>query len=192
MTLLRLPSSPFLCFVRTAKRRGVKAQRLMKEKRQTGGAEGKKVEQVKSKGRSFRSRRDATQISVVSQYPPLPLRLVKRKEKPADDVWLKAAYVRPVYSIAEAIEMHRELQHPTMFNNVAAPVVLRLDLNMELEKKNHYLESTSKLILMPHTFHHDQKRTILAFVKNPDLQISALEAGAEIAGGPELVKKVSC
>lgn len=43
---------------------------------------------------------------------------------------------------------------------------------------------------VPFPFTHTEKRTILAFVADKTLQEQAMEAGAELAVGPEVVKKV--
>ena len=48
----------------------------------------------------------------------------------------------------------------------------------------------SKVVVFPHPYPHTEKRLILAFAKDVNHQTQAAEAGAEIVGGPELVKKV--
>uniref|UniRef100_A0A1I7W680 DDE_Tnp_1_7 domain-containing protein n=1 Tax=Heterorhabditis bacteriophora TaxID=37862 RepID=A0A1I7W680_HETBA len=39
------------------------------------------------------------------------------------------------YSISEALAMHRELQHPAIYDNLNALVRLRLELNMNTERQ---------------------------------------------------------
>lgn len=48
----------------------------------------------------------------------------------------------------------------------------------------------SKTIVFPHPYPHSERRLILAFAKDVKQQTAASDAGAEIVGGPELVKKV--
>lgn len=43
---------------------------------------------------------------------------------------------------------------------------------------------------MPYKFDHGEERTILAFAKDSDLQKTAIEAGAALAGGTELIKQI--
>lgn len=86
--------------------------------------------------------------------------------------------------------MHRELMHPTMMDNQSAPIRLRLELNMNLERKNKYVPDIKQIVDLPHRFTHGDKRTILAFIKDTDVQKEALELGVEVAGGADLVKKI--
>lgn len=53
-----------------------------------------------------------------------------------------------------------------------------------------FLTDMSKVVVFPHPYPHTEKRLILAFAKDIKQQTAAAEAGAEIVGGPELVKKV--
>lgn len=59
--------------------------------------------------------------------------------EPVDDVWLTAHHKIKHYSISEAIEMHRETHHPTIYNMPDAPLYMSLELNMNLEKVLHLL-----------------------------------------------------
>lgn len=43
---------------------------------------------------------------------------------------------------------------------------------------------------MPHSFDHGQSRKILAFCKSPEVQEIARAAGAQYAGGKELIKMI--
>lgn len=57
--------------------------------------------------------------------------------------------------------------------------------------QNKYVPEGAQVISLPHEFDHGEKRTILAFAKDIKQQAAALEAGADTAGGPDLVKKVT-
>ncbi|KFD72960.1 hypothetical protein M514_00094 [Trichuris suis] len=193
-----------LLSVRFAKRRGVKALRLAKEAK-LGKKPMRKAPAADKNQRRVSS--TSTKLSVALRHParfePNPELLAE----PFDDVWYEPSYLPVAYSVAEAVRLHRQLQHPTMLNNPSAFVRLRLDLNMQLERKvlhvspdsllsnkvhlqNKYVPETTGLIAMPYPFAHGNKRTILAFAKDPNLQILASDAGAEITGGVELVKKI--
>ncbi|CDW53429.1 Ribosomal L1 domain containing protein [Trichuris trichiura] len=163
-----------LLSVRFAKRRGVKALRLAREAKL-----GKKKAAL---DKPFFFLRLSIALRHPARFEPNPELLAE----PFDDVWYEPSYLPRVYTVAEAVRLHRQLQHPTMLNNSSAFVRLRLDLNMQLERKVLY----ASLIAMPYPFAHGQKRTILAFAKDPNAQILASEAGAEITGGVELVKKI--
>uniref|UniRef100_A0A5S6QX21 Ribosomal protein L1 n=1 Tax=Trichuris muris TaxID=70415 RepID=A0A5S6QX21_TRIMR len=176
-----------LLSARFAKRRGVKAIRLAKEAK-LGKKPQRKAKDVATKPK--RTLATSTKLSIALRHParfePNPELLAE----PFDDVWYEPAYLPRLYTVAEAVRLHRQLQHPTMLNNPSAFVRLRLDLNMGLEKKNKYVPETTALLAMPYPFAHGNKRTILAFAKDPNVQLLASDAGAEIAGGVDLVKKI--
>ncbi len=52
------------------------------------------------------------------------------------------------------------------------------------------LPNSDELVRVPFPFDHKQKRAILAFAPTKQLQEGAVEAGAELAIGKEMVKKV--
>lgn len=54
------------------------------------------------------------------------------------------------------------------------------------------ISGSEELVPIPYPFKHNEKRTILAFAQSEENREKALEAGAEIALGPEVIKKVSC
>lgn len=112
------------------------------------------------------------------------------KAEAKDDVYPMKYYRWVVYTAEEAVRAHQETHHPTMYNVPDALVYARVELNMEAVKKNRYIDSFTRLCLLPHVFPRDEERTILAFCKGPDLIDSARAAGATTVGGPELVKKI--
>uniref|UniRef100_A0A914QA80 39S ribosomal protein L1, mitochondrial n=1 Tax=Panagrolaimus davidi TaxID=227884 RepID=A0A914QA80_9BILA len=133
--------------------------------------------------------------NLLSPSQQFPGRLIEENEKdledePACSVFLRKSVKTQYYSISKALEMHRELQQPAMFNNPNAPVKLRMELNMETEKATKMVSASSEIVPIPHPFTHKEKRTILAFVADPILQELAVESGAEIALGPDVIKKI--
>ncbi|KRZ67463.1 39S ribosomal protein L1, mitochondrial [Trichinella papuae] len=177
---------PMLITTRGAKRRGVQALRKLKEAKL-----GIKTKVVKKERASSPITTVKLSSSIAAQYPARVELLPDLLDEPLDSVWKVESYMPKRYFIKDALALHRELQSPSMYNNPSALLRLRLDLNMTLEKKTKFVEQSKQFIAMPHPFEHGQKRTILAFAKDPHIQVIANEAGAEITGGPELVKKVS-
>lgn len=51
--------------------------------------------------------------------------------------------------------------------------------------------NSEEIVPVPYPFVHNEKRAILAFAHDEKLQELAVEKGAEIAVGPEVVKKAS-
>ncbi|KAL1226808.1 hypothetical protein TSPI_05752 [Trichinella spiralis] len=176
---------PMMITTRGAKRRGVQALRKLKEAKL-----GIKTKVVKKERASSPITTTKLSSSIAAQYPARVELLPDLLDEPLDSVWKLQSYMPKRYFIKDALALHRELQSPSMYNNPSALLRLRLDLNMTLEKKTKFVEQSKQFIAMPHPFYHGQKRTILAFAKDPHIQVIANEAGAEITGGPELVKKI--
>lgn len=55
-------------------------------------------------------------------------------DAPATDVYIRSWVKTQFHPISKALEMHRQLQRPEMFNNPNAPIKLRMELNMSTEK----------------------------------------------------------
>ncbi|GMR49770.1 hypothetical protein PMAYCL1PPCAC_19965, partial [Pristionchus mayeri] len=115
---------------------------------------------------------------------------VSLPEQPLTNIFIRSNVKTQFYSVAEALAMHKELQHPSIYNNPKAPLRLRLELNMNTEKQTKPVGSSDEIVPVPHPFSHNEKRTILAFVNDVKLQEAAVEAGAEIAVGADMVKKI--
>ncbi|GMS97006.1 hypothetical protein PENTCL1PPCAC_19181, partial [Pristionchus entomophagus] len=111
-------------------------------------------------------------------------------EQPLTNVFIRSHVKTQFYSVGQAIAMHKELQHPSIYNNPKAPLRLRLELNMTTERQTKMVGSSDEIVPVPHPFSHNEKRTILAFVSDLKLQEVAVEAGAEIAVGQDMIKKI--
>ncbi|XP_026333549.1 uncharacterized protein LOC113240453 [Hyposmocoma kahamanoa] len=112
------------------------------------------------------------------------------KQISQDDVFPMKYYRWVTYSAEEAVKLHQETHHPTMYNVPDALVFAEIHLNMAAVKKNRYLDNFARLTLLPHFFPRDEERSILAFCKGQDLIREAIDAGATTAGGTEVVKKI--
>uniref|UniRef100_A0A915HNK6 Ribosomal protein L1 n=1 Tax=Romanomermis culicivorax TaxID=13658 RepID=A0A915HNK6_ROMCU len=73
----------------------------------------------------------------------------------------------------------------------SAPVQIRLDLNMNLDiEGKEFIENFKQMIVLPHPFEFGKRRVVMAFTKQADAQMAAREAGAEFAGGEDVIKKI--
>lgn len=111
-------------------------------------------------------------------------------EKPTLDVFIKSHFKTQYYTVSEALDMHRELQSPSIYNNPNAPIRLRLELNMTTERQTKMVTGSDEIVPVPHPFNHNEKRTILAFANDVKLQELAVESGAEMALGQDTIKKI--
>lgn len=112
------------------------------------------------------------------------------RTEPVDNVWIGRHHKWKIYSFEEAVQSHRETHHPTMYNLPNAHIKALIELDMHDVKKNKFVDSFSRIMSIPHVFDQDQNRKILAFCKNPDMQTIAIDAGAQFAGGKDLIKKI--
>lgn len=112
------------------------------------------------------------------------------KQKSTDDAYVGKYYQWRVYSVAEAIECHRETHHPTCYNEPNAPVIAYIELNMQGEKITRFVDNFHRMASIKYKFDHGQERTILAFCKGAEEIEAARNAGATLAGGAELVKQI--
>uniref|UniRef100_A0AC35UCT4 39S ribosomal protein L1, mitochondrial n=1 Tax=Rhabditophanes sp. KR3021 TaxID=114890 RepID=A0AC35UCT4_9BILA len=137
-------------------------------------------------------RRMKTLLSPSQQFPG---RLVREDEAnlpefPLTNIFIREQVRTQFYSIADALQIHRTMQQPSCYNSVNAPIKLRLELNMTTEKTTKMVSNSDHIIPVPHSFHQNEKRSILAFVADTKLQELAMESGAEIALGPDMIKKI--
>lgn len=52
------------------------------------------------------------------------------------------------------------------------------------------MDSFHRIVNIPHPFGNYEDRTVLAFCKTPEQTEEAIEAGADIAGGSEIIHRV--
>ncbi|XP_059610555.1 large ribosomal subunit protein uL1 [Phlebotomus argentipes] len=109
---------------------------------------------------------------------------------PTDNVWVSRFYRWKVYPFREAVECHRETHHPTMYNVPNAPLTVHIELNMVAEKSTRFLENFHRIVKIDHSFDQGANRQILVFTKTREDAKQAMEAGADHAGGSELIKDV--
>ncbi|KAL7078811.1 hypothetical protein ACQ4LE_002027 [Meloidogyne hapla] len=106
------------------------------------------------------------------------------------NIFLKNEVKTIFHSIPEALEFHRNLQLPSIYGKVDAPIKLRMELNMTTEKATKLIGGSRQLVAIPFPFKHQEKRAIIAFAPDKQLQDEALMAGADLALGPDSIKKI--
>ena len=93
-------------------------------------------------------------------------------------------------TLAEAIQFQRETNHPTVLNAPEALVSARIELDMQLNKKNRYLDNFTRILLLPHQFEFAAPKKVIAFCKTVETQDTAQAAGADLIGGLDLIKQI--
>lgn len=123
--------------------------------------------------------------------PEGPRRLVEiNKPEVVDDVYFTKHFMNVPISLVDAVQFHRETNHPSVYDSPEALVTMKVELNMQLEKKNRYLDNFSRIVLLPHSFEYQPVRKVLAFCKTQETQEDATKAGADAVGGLDLVKRI--
>lgn len=112
------------------------------------------------------------------------------KADATDDVYVTKFYKRKIYDFSEALQCHRETHHETVYNIPKSPLNVLIELDMHADKKNRYVEKFSRIVAIPYPYDHCEERKIVAFCKTPELQKVAMDAGALLSGGTELIKSV--
>lgn len=112
------------------------------------------------------------------------------KQVSTDDVWIAKYYRWRLYNFAEAVECHRETHHPTVFNRPDAKLEVLVELDMRTAKPNKYVEKFTRTAMIPHGFDHGENRAILVFCKSPTEKEAAINAGATLVGGLEIIKDI--
>lgn len=123
--------------------------------------------------------------------PEGPKRVVdKNKPEAIDDVFFTRHFMTRSIKLSDAVQFHRESNHPTIFNSPNALLIMKVELDMKLEKKNRYLDNFNRILLLPHRFEYQTERKILALCKTQETQDEALSGGAVTVGGLDLIKRI--
>uniref|UniRef100_A0A8C1KEP8 Large ribosomal subunit protein uL1m n=1 Tax=Cyprinus carpio TaxID=7962 RepID=A0A8C1KEP8_CYPCA len=106
-------------------------------------------------------------------------KVVKEKKK-VDDKNRHKPYGLTAWAPVDDVYMVRYYPRPPVYTN------LRLDMKLEKKKK---VDPFVSIIHLPHPFKSDINK-IVVFTENPDQARIAMENGAAVAGGAELVEKI--
>ncbi|XP_060526869.1 large ribosomal subunit protein uL1m [Cylas formicarius] len=112
------------------------------------------------------------------------------KRLPIDNVYPMKYYRWIVYPFDEAVKAHRETHHPEIYNQPNAPLHVSIELNMQGEKKTKFVDNFNRTVAIKHKFNQGDERSIIVFAKNEESQREALKAGAQLAGGVDLIKQI--
>ncbi|XP_068233231.1 large ribosomal subunit protein uL1 [Palaemon carinicauda] len=117
-----------------------------------------------------------------------PRRREEHLKNPTDDVWFTRYWRWKVYSLKEAIAMHRETHHETQYDVPDACVNAYMELDLKLDKKNRYVDPFSEVVKLPHNFDSGQQRNLLVISRKQEVIDYARNAGVGLAIGPEVIK----
>lgn len=123
-----------------------------------------------------------------------------------DPVWLFAEYKTQMFEIERAIEFHKELGQPSMFNNLGSSseknnsnngsssgggiLQVRLTLDMTTKKKTKFMDNVRGAVFFPNYFKDGFQKEVIAVCKDPAMIEECKKAGALMAGLPsEILKK---
>lgn len=109
---------------------------------------------------------------------------------PIDNVYVGKYYKTPVYTVAEAIQAHRETHHPTQYNRPDDPLIVKIELYMQAEKKTRMVDNFQRIAPMPYTFDHGEERNVMFLARTQEVLQEAQKAGATLTGGVELIKNI--
>jgi len=122
---------------------------------------------------------------------PIDWRAADTKPFPTDNVWDEQWTTWRRLSVGQAVDCLREHYHPTMLNNPNGIVMARVELDMT-SKKDRYIDAMTKMVPLFHPFERGvTQKTIMLFAKNEEGLIAAKEAGADRAGGIELIEDIA-
>nr|SVE85571.1 EOG090X089S [Daphnia pulicaria] len=123
--------------------------------------------------------------------PVGPRRMIElNKPEAIDDVFFTRHFMTRPISLAEAVQFHRETNHPSVYNSPEALISMKVELDMQLQKKNRYMDNFSRIVVLPHRFDFQPIRKVLAFCKTQETQDEAVKSGADAVGGLDLVKRI--
>ena len=120
-----------------------------------------------------------------------PKRLVEKgKSHPIDDVYGMRYFLKQPISFQQAVQFHKETNDPTVYDRPELALVAKVELDMRLEKKTRFLDNFTRILLLPHSYNRLAVKKVVAFCKTEEDLKMAVESGAEMAGGVELIKRV--
>jgi len=123
---------------------------------------------------------------------PRPWRQLDERPFPTDEVWGEMWHTWNRINIGEALDFLREDYHPSMLNKPDGIVWAKLEFNMSTGKVDRYIEGFSKMVPLYNPFERGvAEKSIMVFAKDPDIQKLAIKAGANQAGGMEMIDEIA-
>lgn len=87
------------------------------------------------------------------------------KFEATDDAFPGRFYRRPRFRVADAIQFHKEVHDPTMYDAMNTSLNMAVEMNMQGDKPTRLVSNFQKLVNIQHRFDHGQKHSILVFAK---------------------------
>lgn len=112
------------------------------------------------------------------------------EDQPVDNVWNMKLYRGKPYSLAEAFSILQGMHVPSLLNDPSALVYVTAELDLNLKKKDKFMDEFNGIITYPYDFNIAKKNKIIALCKESADQLKATEAGAIFAGSTTLVKQI--
>ena len=106
-----------------------------------------------------------------------------------DDVYVRNWFRWPEYGVEQAVAMHRQTHHPTVFNQPQALVFVTAELDMQLDRRTRYADPLRRVVTLPHPFVYGAARQVAVFCQSSQLRQLAESCGVAIVGGTELIKQ---
>ncbi|XP_051160174.1 39S ribosomal protein L1, mitochondrial [Leptopilina boulardi] len=171
-------SGSFLQTRNYALRKGTREKKLKQKLRNITAKRSRELKQPKKKTLKG-DVPDAIRFSLVDTHRMSP-----------DNVWLQKYYSPKVYTFEEAVQCHREVFHPTIYDISDAKLTAAFEVNMKGPSKSKMLNTFHSLVSIPHKFHSDGQKSIMVIAGTPELQDIAKNAGAQHVAGPEIIRLI--
>ncbi|XP_043234063.1 39S ribosomal protein L1, mitochondrial-like isoform X2 [Amphibalanus amphitrite] len=113
----------------------------------------------------------------------------ERLPEPIDDVYVRNWFRWREHAVEEAVAMHRQTHHPTVFNQPEALMFVTAELDMQLDKKTRYADPVRRVVSLPHPFEYRPPREVAVFCQSAELRQLAESRGVAVVGGTELIKQ---
>ncbi|XP_035728019.1 50S ribosomal protein L1-like isoform X1 [Vespa mandarinia] len=165
-----------------AARKGTRARREAKKIK-------RKVEKIEKLGfmeRKLRERQMQSNKPILKKAVDYD----KYKSISKDNVWILRYHRCKIYTVEDAVQSYREAHHPTMLNCPNSQVDVKIELNLETEKKGKFISAFNRIVNYPHYFDHGEIRNIMVFSSKAQVIEQVLKAGATLAGGRDLIKSI--
>ncbi len=125
--------------------------------------------------------------------PPKPVREKDTDlQFPVDNVYFNHDFAYKRHTLEEAIFNLKQVCHPSVMNEPNAIVHAKIEFDMRATKKDRYLDGFSKTVPILKAYDRNvPDRQVVVFVPNEDLRLMALQEGALMAGGHDLIMEIS-
>ncbi|KAL3097937.1 hypothetical protein niasHS_000672 [Heterodera schachtii] len=137
-------------------------------------------------------RKKSISLQGIGRYDETEAKKIAEQEetKPIFGIYTAQQMHTQFLPLATALSYIRQYHSPSVYGKSDELLQLRIELNMTTEKATKFVSDSRQLVVLPHPFQHSEKRTILAFAGTKEAQQEVMLNGADIAIGPEMVKKI--